>query len=126
MSDLDDTLSAALDATTRPHLLVQLLQNRAKLPPATIGRACGVGNTTVRAWALMDRRPTDASYQRLRYLADVVGVLAGFLSPRGINQWLTGPSTRLGAPPLSLLAQPIDSAERVLSAAEWLASDGVV
>lgn len=124
MTGLDETLPDDLEPRQGAHMLVQLLEKRARLPMATIARACGVRPATVRHWSLMNRRPTADGYERLRYLADVVAVLAGTCTPRGVNQWLTGPNRQLGDAPLSVLATG-DPDRRVLDAAEWLAGDGV-
>jgi len=126
VTGLDDNLST--DLTVRDQgcdRIVKLLTKRARLPLQTIARACAVQPATVRHWQYGNRSPNGATYVRLRYLADVVAVLAGTCTPRGVNQWLTAPNRRAGDIPVAMMAVDAAGRRAVLEAAEWMCGDGL-
>jgi hypothetical protein len=125
MAQLDENLPAALAAQAPAGQLVNLLESRARIPITRIARICDVTPATVRHWALTNRRPTVEGYRRLRYLADVVAVLAGTLTVKGINQWLTARNQRLADQDSPATAMARGDTVRVLDAAHWLAGDGI-
>jgi hypothetical protein len=125
MTALDETLPEALAQQAGADQLVDLLENRARIPIARIATICGMTPATIRHWALGNRRPTEEGFRRLRYLAEVVGVLAGSLTVVGINQWLTAPNTRLPNQYTPTSAMARGDSVRVLDAAQWLVGDGV-
>lgn len=123
-AQLDDALERDLRREVEARAILRLLRDRAQLTQQTIATATGASLRSVRNWELSDVQLRQQSDDHLRYLAEVVAVLSGTLTPRGISQWLHARNRNLDAGrPVELLAHDADG--RVLAAATALAGDGL-
>lgn len=103
---------------------MRLLRGRARLTQQVIATATGASLRSVRNWELLGVQLRRRHDDRLRYLADVVAVLSGTLTPRGVSQWLNAQNRNLAsARPVDLLAD--DERAVVLDAARALVGDSV-
>lgn len=104
--------------------IVFALRTYAGLTKSDIGRAVGVAATTVGRWEKYRTTPQPENLDALRYLAQVVAVVAGTMhSTDGITLWLKGKNKRLAdGRPLWMIASGNPD---VLDAAHHLAGDGV-
>jgi DNA-binding transcriptional regulator YiaG len=121
--ELDERLESDLRGAVEVAEILELLRRRSKLTQRTIATATGSTVRSVRAWEGGVQIRQQAA-DRVRYLAEVVAVLSGTLTPLGIGQWLHARNRRLDSDrPIYLLTEDAD--RRVLAEAEALADDGI-
>lgn len=123
-SQLDDDLERDLRRAVEAQDVLRLLRGRARLTQEAIATATSTSLRSVRNWERQAVRLQQRNDDRLRYFAEVVAVLSGTLTPRGIGQWLHARNRTLnGRRPIELVAT--DTRDRVLNAATDLVGGGL-
>lgn len=112
-ADLDLALAEDLARTVEADRLVRLLMDRGLLTQTTIADATGAAVRSVRNWAsgAQLRQQFD---DRLRVLAEVIGMLSTTVTPRGFGQWLNARNRMLdgGRPVEAISADEFDAVRR--------------